>query len=60
MTLPPYLDSPATTNSTTYQVYVGDPYNTGYTFYLNRFARDVDNVFEPRPISTLTVMEIAG
>ena len=60
MVLPTYLDSPSTTSSTTYQIYVGDPNNSGGTFYLNRLKRDDDQVYEPRCISSITVMEIAG
>ena len=59
MSLPPYLDSPNTTSATTYQLYVGDQNNGGSTFYLNRSQRDGTQVYEPRGISTFTVMEIA-
>ena len=57
--LPTYSDSPSTTSSTTYQIYVGDPNNSGGTFYLNRLKRDDDQVYEPRCISSITLMEIA-
>jgi hypothetical protein len=60
MTLPQYLDSPATTSSTTYQIYTGDPNNAGNTLYLNQIARDSNAVYEPRCISSITLMEIAG
>ena len=47
-----WLDSPATTSSTTYKLQM---YTTGATAYVNR--RAVDNT---RTVSTLTVMEIAA
>lgn len=59
LVLPQYLDSPATTSSTTYQIYTGDPNNAGSTMTLNKIVRDGDFVYEPRCISTITLMEIA-
>jgi hypothetical protein len=54
-----YLDSPATTSATTYQVQVS-AIGSGDTVYVNRSATDTDNNTFPRGASTITVMEIAG
>jgi len=53
-----FLDSPATTNATTYklQIYI----NGGNTVYLNRSATDSDSTTYNRSASTITVMEISG
>jgi hypothetical protein len=53
-----FLDSPATTSSTTYklQVYI----NGGNTVYLNRSAADSDSTTYNRSAATITVMEIAA
>jgi len=53
-----YLDSPSTTSSTTYKVQVIS--TASQTIYINRNVRDNDASYEPRTISTITVMEIAG
>ena len=52
-----YLDSPATTSSTTYklQIYQDTPANP---FYINRTTADSNNA--GRSVSTITVMEIAA
>ena len=53
-----YLDSPATTSSTTYKIQVsGEDTNT---VYMNRSSEDSDNAFHYRPVSVITVMEIAA
>ena len=54
-----FLDSPATTSSTTYkaQVHQGDG---GGTLYINRTTQDNDDNNNGRYASTITVMEIAG
>jgi len=53
-----YLDSPATTSSTTYQFYVNND-NT-IAIYFNRSATDQANATGKRGISTVTLMEIAA
>ena len=53
-----FLDSPATTSSTTYKLQIVT--TTGTTHYINRNARDADGDYEPRAVSTITVMEIAA
>ena len=54
-----YLDSPATTSSTTYKLQ-GSTDNNG-SFYINRTGADVDSSGEGgRSASSITVMEIAG
>ena len=53
-----FLDSPATTSSTTYKLQIIS--DGGHTQYINRNARDDDASYEPRAVSTITVMEIAA
>jgi hypothetical protein len=53
-----YLDSPATTSSTTYKVQVRSQ-STG-VIYINRTATDGDDTATVRTVSTITAMEIAG
>ena len=55
-----YLDSPATTSSITYGIdWKG--YSTSWAIYLNRSHNNNDsNSYDDRPISTFTVMEVAG
>jgi hypothetical protein len=51
------LDTPASVSSITYSVEV----NVGAsTLYINRIQTDTDGTFTPRPVSTLTLMEVAG
>ena len=53
-----YLDSPATTSSTTYKLQI---VGSSATWYLNRSATDRDTAnFDPRTASSITVMEIAA
>lgn len=52
-----YLDSPATTSSTTYKIQM---YVSNGTAWVNRSATDTDAFWEPRATSSITVMEIAG
>jgi hypothetical protein len=54
-----YLDSPATTSSTTYGVTVSSN-DAGQLIYINRSVADSDNSGHQRNISTITVMEIAA
>jgi hypothetical protein len=55
-----YLDSPATTSSTTYQVYIGSS-GTGPTLYLNRTDRDNNASSEDaRSASSIILMEISA
>jgi len=53
-----FLDSPATTSSTTYKLQMISPY--GVTSYLNRNQDDTDNSSFGRTPSSITVMEIAA
>jgi hypothetical protein len=52
-----FLDSPATTSSTTYKVQMYVPSSTGY---VNRTFGDVDATYTIRTASTITLMEIAA
>ncbi len=54
-----FLDSPATTSSTTYKLQISGA-TAGVTNYINRNQRDDNAGYEPRGVSTITVMEIAG
>jgi len=53
-----YLDSPSSTSSLTYAIYVNALSNTIY--HLNRSRDDTDTADRPRTISTITAFEIAG
>lgn len=53
-----YLDSPLTTNATTYQFYVNND-NTN-AIYINRSVSDSDNTTGKRGISTVTLMEVVA
>ena len=56
-----FLDSPSTTSSTTYTIYIRG-YNTSgsYPTYLNRSNNDSDNYYTPRGTCVMTLMEVAG
>jgi hypothetical protein len=54
-----YLDSPATTSSTTYKYQISGQ-STSYTVYVNRTAYDDNRWEDPRVASSITVMEIKG
>jgi len=53
-----FLDSPATTSATTYKLQIYS--QNGTTQVINRNLRDDNANYEPRGVSTITVMEIAG
>ena len=55
-----YMDSPATTSATTYQVAAWSAYGATYNLTVNQFAADGDSTTTGRLSSTITVMEIAG
>jgi hypothetical protein len=52
-----YLDSPNTTSSRTYSLYIYKV--TGDRWYLNRGQQDANQDDDPRMISTVTLMEVA-
>lgn len=54
-----YLDSPATTSATTYQVQIAAADNATTT-YINRTATDLDAAGYSRTTSSITVMEISA
>ena len=54
-----FLDSPATTSSTTYKIQVAMAAGSG-TAYINRTMQDADNANQIRMASTIIVMEIAA
>jgi hypothetical protein len=53
-----YLDSPATTSSTTYKYQIAGQ-SSSYTVYVNRNSNDQNRWEDPRVASSITVMEIA-
>lgn len=53
-----YLDSPATTSATTYQVYVATENASSGGSYINTSGSSSDSVSTPLTISTITLMEI--
>ena len=53
-----FLDSPATTSSTTYKFQ--GLIESGGTLYINQNASDADSVINGRTASTITVMEVAA
>jgi hypothetical protein len=53
-----FLDSPASVSSLTYKIQILG--QAGSTTYINRIQRDDNAAYEPRGISSITVMEIAG
>ena len=55
-----FLDSPATTSSTTYKLQVGTPNSASYTVWINRSGHDSNSAWESRTCSTITVMEVSG
>ena len=52
-----FLDSPATTSSTTYKYQIAGA-STGYTVYVNRTSYDANRWEDPRVASSITVQEI--
>lgn len=55
-----FLDSPNTTSATTYKLTVALPHNANYIMYVNRVFSDGDYNFIPRPVSSITAMEVAA
>ena len=53
-----YLDSPSTTSSTTYQIYVAQ--EGGSTMYLNKFGSNSNVAYHPRVTSGITLMEVSA
>jgi hypothetical protein len=53
-----FLDSPSSTSAITYSMQTRS--DASQTFYLNRNTRDNGNSYEPRSVSSITAMEIAG
>ena len=56
-----FLDSPSTTSSTEYKIYIrGYDASGSYPVYLNRSHSDSDNASVPRGVCVMTLMEVAG
>ena len=54
-----FLDSPATTSATTYNVLLSHNSGGSQNFHMNRTDLDSNSIDRPRTMSTLTLMEIA-
>ena len=54
-----FLDSPSTTNATTYKVSFSNELNSS-EFAVNRSRADLDSIVGVRSISTITAMEVAA
>jgi hypothetical protein len=55
-----FLDSPATTSSTTYSIVMHNGDSASSILYLNRTGSDTDTTQFPRAMSTITLIEVAG
>ena len=55
-----FLDTPATTSSTTYSVEIHNSASSSQTLYVNRSGADINDAPRVRTISTITLMEVAG
>jgi hypothetical protein len=55
-----FLDSPSTTSTVSYEIYVGFTNNSATTMYVNRAASDGANDYNSRWASTITLTEVAG
>jgi hypothetical protein len=55
-----FLDTPATTSTTTYSVEIHNSTSGSQTLYVNRSGADIDDAPRARTISTITLMEVAG
>ena len=53
-------DSPASTSSITYKVTIHNALGSTQTLLVNRNADDSDNNYTPRPVSSITVMEVSA
>ena len=55
-----YLDTAGQTTEIIYSLGLNNPSSTARTVYINRSVNDTDQIYYPRAVSTITVMEIAG
>ena len=55
-----YLDTAGQTTEIIYSLGINNPSSTTRTVYINRGVNDTDQIYYPRAVSTITVMEIAG
>ena len=55
-----FLDSPATTSSVTYGLYLVEADNQGTVLYVNKSGTDTDSNYFNRLASTITLMEVSG
>ena len=55
-----FLDSPNTTSATTYKLQACTPHNASYTVMVNRATTDTDYNYVPRPVSSITALEVAA
>ena len=55
-----YLDTAGQTTEIIYSLGLNNPSSTSRPVYINRGVTDTDQIYYPRAVSTITVMEIAG
>ena len=55
-----FLDSPATTSSVTYGLYLVEADNQGTVLYVNKSGTDTDSNYFNRVASTITLMEVSA
>ena len=55
-----FLDSPNTTSTVSYEIYIGYTNNSATNMYVNRAASDGANDYNSRWASTITLTEVAG
>ena len=55
-----FLDSPSTTNATTYKVQVGNTHEDSSVTYVNRSQNDSNATYGHRGISTITLTEVSA
>ena len=55
-----FLDSPATTSSVTYGLYLVEADNQGTVLYVNKSGTDTDSNYFNRLASTITLMEVSA
>jgi hypothetical protein len=55
-----FLDSPNTTSTVSYEIYIGYTNNSATTMYVNRAASDGTSDYNSRWASSITLMEVAG
>ena len=55
-----FLDSPNTTNATTYKLQAGSPYSSSYVIGINASVASENHTYMTAGVSTITAMEVAA